>query len=224
MKKVNVITVNLNNKDGLRRTMESVIGQTCFDQIDYIVIDGGSTDGSKDVIEEYSPHIFYGVSEKDNGIYNAMNKGIDVADNEYTIFLNSGDYFYGCNVVRKMCEHLDADIVYGDLKIHQANPKDGCFLKEYTDVIPADYFTYEALPHEAAFVRTDLLKRKRFREDYRIISDTIFFHEAIVEEKATYRHENCVVTNFFLGGVSSNYPKVEREKRRYFEEKGKFIV
>jgi len=224
MKRINVITVNLNNKDGLRRTIESVIGQTCFNLIDYIVIDGGSTDGSKDVLEDYWSMLYHITSEKDSGIYNAMNKGIDVADDEYTIFLNSGDYFYGCDVVRKMCERLDADIVYGDLMIHQANPKDGCFKKEYTDEIPDDYFTYEALPHEAAFVRTDLLKRKRFREDYRIISDTIFFHEAIVEEKATYRHENCVVTNFFLGGVSSNYTKVEREKRRYFEEKGKIIV
>lgn len=219
-----MITVNLNNKKGLRWTMESVFDQTCFDQIDYIVIDGGSTDGSKDVIEDYWSMLYHFTSEKDKGIYNAMNKGIDAANDEYCIFLNSGDTFYKTNVVEMMCEHLDADIVYGDLMIYQANLKDGCFLKEYTDVIPADYFTYEALPHEAAFIRTDLLKRKHFREDYRIISDTIFFHEAIVEDKATYRHEPCIVTNFYLGGVSSDYPKLEREKRRYFKGKGRFIV
>lgn len=224
MKRINVITVNLNNKDGLRRTIESVLLQSYINLIDYVVIDGGSTDGSKDVIEDYWSMLYHFTSEKDSGIYNAMNKGIDAANCEYTIFLNSGDTFYDSNVVELMCKNLDADIVYGNLMIHQANPKDGCFLKEYTDVVPDDYFTYEALPHEAAFVRTDLLKQKRFREDYRIISDTIFFHEAIVDEKATYRHENCVVTNFFLGGVSSDYSKVEREKRRYFKEKGKFIV
>lgn len=126
-----------------------------------------------------------------------------------------------------MVDTLDADIVYGDLMIHQANPKDGCFLKEYLDAIPEDYFTYEALPHEAAFVRTGLLKQKPFepfREDYQIISDTIFFYESIFEDGATYKHVPCVVTDFYLGGVSSNYPKVELEKKRYFKEKGKFIV
>lgn len=218
MKRINVITVNLNNADGLLKTMKSVFRQTRFDLIDYIIIDGGSTDGSRELISDYELFFERIVSEKDKGIYNAMNKGIDLADDDYTIFLNSGDHFHCEDVVERMYAHLDKDIVYGDLCIHHIENPDETFIKEYASEIPADYFTYEALPHEAAFVRTDLLKRKRFREDYKIISDTIFFHEAIMDGQATYKHVDLVVTDFYLGGISSNVPKMLKEKERYFIE------
>ena len=85
--KLSVITINFNNRDGLRKTIESVVNQT-YKDFEYIVIDGGSTDGSVDVIKEYTDRIDYWVSEPDKGIYNAMNKGIDVAQGEYCLFLN----------------------------------------------------------------------------------------------------------------------------------------
>ena len=92
MPQITVITINYNNRDGLRKTIDSVVNQTHNDY-EYIIIDGGSTDGSLDVIKLYSNRIDYWKSEPDRGIYNAMNKGIDVARGEYCIFLNSGDYF-----------------------------------------------------------------------------------------------------------------------------------
>ena len=76
--KLSIITINYNNKDGLQRTIESVLSQTCTD-FEWIIIDGGSTDGSKELIEQYADNIAYWVSEPDNGVYNAMNKGIKVA-------------------------------------------------------------------------------------------------------------------------------------------------
>ena len=82
-----IITINFNNCDGLRRTIESVVNQT-NDNYEYIVIDGGSTDGSVDVIQKYSDRISYWVSEKDDGIYNAMNKGVRHAHGDYCLFLN----------------------------------------------------------------------------------------------------------------------------------------
>ena len=85
--KVSVITINYNNCDGLSRTIESVVKQS-FKEYEYIVIDGGSTDGSADVIRKYADKIDYWVSESDKGIYNAMNKGIDVAKGEYCNFMN----------------------------------------------------------------------------------------------------------------------------------------
>ncbi len=91
--KLSIITVNLNNKDGLQKTIDSVISQT-FKDFEWIVIDGGSTDGSKELIEKYSDYISYWVSEPDKGIYNAMNKGIKVAKGDYLEFLNSGDIFF----------------------------------------------------------------------------------------------------------------------------------
>jgi glycosyltransferase involved in cell wall biosynthesis len=88
--KLSVITINYNNAIGLRKTIESVVNQT-FRDYEYIIIDGGSTDGSVDVIKEYADKIDYWVSEPDKGIYNAMNKGVAAAHGEYTNFLNSGD-------------------------------------------------------------------------------------------------------------------------------------
>jgi glycosyltransferase involved in cell wall biosynthesis len=96
--KLSIITINYNNAEGLKRTIESVTGQT-FRDFEYIVIDGGSTDGSTDVINEYADHISYWVSELDKGIYNAMNKGVAAAHGEYCNFLNSGDIYYNNEIL-----------------------------------------------------------------------------------------------------------------------------
>ena len=99
--RISVITVNFNNKDGLIKTIESVLEQT-YKNIEYIIIDGNSTDGSKDVIENIKEHLSYCVSEKDNGIYDAMNKGIKQATGDYCLFLNSGDFFVTKNVLSQI--------------------------------------------------------------------------------------------------------------------------
>jgi glycosyltransferase involved in cell wall biosynthesis len=93
MPKLSIITINYNNLEGLQRTVESVVNQT-WQEFEYIVIDGGSTDGSADFIESQSETIDYWVSEPDKGIYNAMNKGIAKASGEYLLFLNSGDHLF----------------------------------------------------------------------------------------------------------------------------------
>lgn len=89
--KLSIITVNLNNCDGLRRTIDSVVSQT-FTDFEWIVIDGGSTDCSRELMEQYKDHFAFWCSEPDNGIYNAMNKGIVHANGEWLLFLNSGDW------------------------------------------------------------------------------------------------------------------------------------
>ena len=95
-----VITINYNNCEGLQRTIDSVIGQT-FKDFEFIVIDGGSTDGSVDIINKNAASITYWISERDNGIYHAMNKGIAQAHGDYCIFMNSGDCFYNIEVLKK---------------------------------------------------------------------------------------------------------------------------
>src|SRR5690242_21925905 len=89
--KLSIITVNFNNAAGLQRTMDSAFHQT-FTDYEYVIIDGGSTDGSKDLIKNHANKLVYWVSEKDNGVYQAMNKGIVRAKGDYLLFLNSGDY------------------------------------------------------------------------------------------------------------------------------------
>ena len=111
--KLSIITVNLNNMEGLQKTCDSIISQT-FKNFEWIVIDGGSADGSKELIEEYGSNISYWVSEPDKGIYNAMNKGIKVAKGEYLYFLNSGDYLFDSNALSDVfLDNPKEDIVYG---------------------------------------------------------------------------------------------------------------
>ena len=109
--KLSIITINFNNVSGLQRTMNSVLSQTWKD-FEYIVIDGGSNDGSKDLIRSYAPQLSTWVSEKDSGIYNAMNKGIKYAKGEYCLFLNSGDFLIEKDILQKIFQYnFNEDIV-----------------------------------------------------------------------------------------------------------------
>ena len=110
--KYSIITINFNNREGLERTIKSVITQTCQD-FEYIIIDGGSTDGSIDIIKKYANKIHYWVSEPDNGIYHAMNKGVQFAHGEYLNFMNSGDFFIDIEVLSDLFPFLNNDIITG---------------------------------------------------------------------------------------------------------------
>ena len=115
--KISIITINFNNSKGLVQTLDSVAQQT-YNNYEHIIIDGASTDGSKSIIEQYknkNPHVTYWVSEKDEGIYNAMNKGITHAQGQYLLFLNSGDYIEP-NILEQAATSLTGtDIIYGNL-------------------------------------------------------------------------------------------------------------
>ena len=115
MSKVSIITINFNNSKGLERTFKSVFEQT-FQNFEYIVIDGQSIDGSKDLIKANSNKIAYWISEKDHGVYQAMNKGIQQASGEYVLFLNSGDHFTHERILEQTSKELDGTgIVYGNI-------------------------------------------------------------------------------------------------------------
>lgn len=112
--RLSIITINFNNRDGLKKTIESVVAQT-FRDFEWIVIDGGSTDGSKELLEQYSSHFSYWVSEPDKGIYNAMNKGIKVSKGEYCFFLNSGDSLFDKQVLDNVFScNTHEDIIVGN--------------------------------------------------------------------------------------------------------------
>ena len=106
-----IITINYNDKEGLSRTIKSVINQTSKN-FEYIVIDGGSTDGSVDIIKQNIDYINYWVSEKDKGVYNAMNKGIAQAKGDYLVFMNAGDCFHTPDILELMCDYQE-DIICG---------------------------------------------------------------------------------------------------------------
>ncbi len=117
MKKISIITVVLNDVEHIEQTIQSVINQD-FESIEYIVIDGQSTDGTMEIIKEYSEHIDILISEKDRGLYDAMNKGLAFATGEYILFLNSGDRLFDNQTISKIfASSSSADVYYGDAQI-----------------------------------------------------------------------------------------------------------
>ena len=102
--RVTIITISYNAVLGIERTINSVITQT-YSNLQYIIIDGGSTDGTVDIIKKYADKIDYWVSEPDSGIYYAMNKGIAIADGDWINFMNAGDYFVDRNVIEQIFQH-----------------------------------------------------------------------------------------------------------------------
>lgn len=214
--KFSVITINYNNRLGLEKTIESVVGQTC-DDYEYIVIDGGSEDGSVNVIKVYEKDINYWVSEKDSGIYHAMNKGVVHAHGEYCIFMNSGDMFYDNNVLKyidSMC--IKEDIVVGKL-ISQADGKELFSPPNYNISL---YYLYSGtVPHQSSFIKTDLLRFFPYDEKLKIVSDWKFYVQAIVLQNSSVRYVDNVVASFNIDGLSTSNPsKMWKEKEQVMEE------
>ena len=166
--KYSIVTINYNNAEGLRRTIQSVVSQTYADY-EYLIIDGGSSDGSVNAIKDYEDRISYWVSEKDGGIYNAMNKGVKVAHGEYLIFMNSGDVFYNSDVLKNIREELhDEDILVGKVFIDDNNniisPPPQRELSMY-------HLFSGSIPHQGTFIKTLLQKKYPFDETLKISSD-----------------------------------------------------
>ena len=171
---LSIITINLNNRDGLKNTINSVINQT-FGNFEYIVIDGGSTDGSADVIERYSNKISYRISEKDSGIYNAMNKGIKKATGEYCLFLNSGDTLFDRTTIEIVfARNRDEDILYGNLIFDYLNGKQ--HVRKMPRSLNFKHMMRDTLWHPVSFIKRDLFNQLGlYNENFKIASDYDFF-------------------------------------------------
>jgi glycosyltransferase involved in cell wall biosynthesis len=209
--KLSIITINRNNANGLKQTLKSVAEQT-FEDFEHIVIDGASTDNSVDIIKNFS-HITYYVSEQDNGIYDAMNKGIRHAKGEYCLFLNSGDYLTASTTISEIFPSLNSeDIIYGDLITKNLKGKIKRTIKP--DKITIDFFAIDSLSHPSSFIKTALLKQLGFyRTDLQIVSDWAFFLEAIFKKGASYKHIPVFVSMFTLGGISTNPKNSKLDKK-----------
>lgn len=212
MNKLSIITVCYNNKAGLERTLTSIQEQTTKD-FEYLVIDGASTDGSSELLDKYADIIDYKISEKDTGIYNAMNKAIKQAHGEYCLFLNSGDTLYDRNTIKIILPQLGlADFMTGDTV---------CILPQNKQTVwkaPTYLSTYlmaiYSLSHQATFIKTSLLKNRPYREDLKIVSDwEQMFYELIIKDR-TYKKINLPICRFEYGGVSSSKPELREEERK----------
>ena len=215
IKPLSIITVNLDDKSGLSRTVESVKSQN-FHDFEFIIIDGGSKDGSLEVIKENETLIDYWVSEKDSGIYNAMNKGINKASGKYILFLNSGDYLLSKDALSIDFKTITQDIVYGHLTHNNNNVLN---TSAYKDNIDLGFFFVSTLPHGSTFIKRELfLNYGLYKTDYIIVSDWIFFLERIVIDSCSTLNLNKAVSVFTLGGISTrpeNKDLVTQERDRY---------
>ncbi len=212
--KISIITVNYNNKAGLQKTINSVIGQV-FKNMEFILIDGNSTDGSKQLLQEHQDHFSYWVSEPDHGIYHAMNKGIRRATGDYLLFLNSGDCLADEQVLEKIAREIDGthDIYYGDIIFERTKKSTKVVFPEK---LSFNFFVTDNLSHQATFIKRILFdKFFYYNEHFRIASDWEFMIYAICKRNASYKHLNLLVTIYDGNGLSSdsaNYKTLYEER------------
>ena len=228
--RLSIITINYNNAEGIRKTLASVAVQS-YKQIEHIIVDGGSTDGSVDIIKEYadaSKHTVVWSSEQDKGIYDGMNRGIKKATGDYIQILNSGDVLASSDVTERMVAALPegVSIFYGNmLKSYDGKTiinRDTCGSGMYT---PESflYFYKGTLNHDCAYIRRDLFdKYGLYNEEMKICSDWEWYVKAIAigGEKAVYT--DIDVTIFDMNGVSESGGKnadlIKKERREYLEQ------
>ncbi|MGK6352538.1 glycosyltransferase family 2 protein [Parapedobacter sp. DT-150] len=175
--KVSIITVTFNCEKTIAATIESIVNQT-YDNIEYIVVDGKSTDNTLAVIDQYKEHITVIVSEKDMGIYDAMNKGVTKSTGDFVNFMNAGDIFRDVNIIETLFNtqqiHKHTEILIGD-----AVAKFNGFTKIYRAKSPS---RWNPMPfnHQASFVTRDLLCRYPFSLQYKFCADRDFFIRAFL--------------------------------------------
>lgn len=206
MPKFSIITINYNNAQGLNRTMKSVFNQTSK-EFEYIVVDGGSTDTSLEIIQQFNDSTiqrFQWISEPDAGIYNAMNKGINMATGDYLLFLNSGDWLSSNDVIERVLSYLNIDfeIVSGELELVKSNTDR---IKLFPPkAVNLNYCINAGLTHPNTFIKKELFdKYGYYNEQNKIISDWEFFLIACGLHSCKYKSISVLVSCFEMDGVSN---------------------
>ena len=218
--RLSIITINRNNAAGLERTMQSVASQT-FKEFEYIVIDGASTDGSVEVVKKYEREFarLKWVSEPDDGIYNAMNKGIHMASGEYIQILNSGDCLASPDVMGRMIEALEKagnpSVFYGNMI--------KCFPDGHR-IVDKGFAGQEitmlgmytgTLNHDPAYIRRDLFEKYGcYDERLKIVSDWKWYLQAIVIGGEKPQYTDIDVTLFDMSGISETNKELDKAERR----------
>lgn len=214
--KISIISINYNNRSGLEKTIQSVLAQTAFDKIEYIVIDGASIDGSVEVINRHKVSIDVAISEPDNGVYHAMNKGISHATGDYLLFLNSGDSLHDNTVIEKVLSQLIGDLVIGQVMLvperHIA----------WNDIkFPLTLWGFVEggpVPHQGTFIKRTLFDKELYDERYKIVSDWKFFMNQVVFNQCTVTPIRLIIADFESGGISSDRYACDLEREAVLKE------
>jgi glycosyltransferase involved in cell wall biosynthesis len=216
-KTVSVVTVCYNAALSLEKTILSVLSQN-YKDVELIIIDGGSTDGTVDLIKKYSSNIAYWISESDKGIYDAMNKGVLASHNDWIIFMNSGDVFCNSEVVSSVFEKLNSGVEI----IH------GCVVRVYphAQVISTGVsndnptlvdMANNTFHHQASFINRSLFEKVGlYSTEYKLCSDWKFFFDCVVKYRVKTQFVRLNIANFVMDGVSSNNTQLYyKEQQNY---------
>ena len=201
---LSIVTINLNNLRGLRRTLDSVLSQDS-DHYEWIIIDGGSSDGSTELIEQHKQYVHYWESKPDRGLYHAMNKGLEKTTGEYIIFLNSGDCFCDESIVSDFCvSRPSADVIYGNtIFVDRDNKEVG--RSNSPEYLRLSHFWHKGgLVHQSTFFSKNCFKRYHYNEHNQIASDTELYMHLLYDGYSFIKWDRFVA-RFEIGGKSSIY-------------------
>lgn len=203
--KLSIITINYNNRCGLENTIKSVVRQT-FSDYEWIVVDGGSVDGSEELLEKNALNFSYWVSEKDSGIYNAMNKGIAQAKGNWLLFLNSGDCLFEKDTLEKVfLGDCSADVLYGDRVVETP---DGTIVNHYPQQLSLYFFFHYSICHQATLYRRKLFDNHLYDESYSISADWAYNIDLVLRG-ATFKHLGFPIVIYDNNGISSKYSDLQ---------------
>lgn len=197
---LSIITINRNNAAGLQKTLASIFGQT-FTNFESIVIDGASTDNSRKIMASYRDKISYMISEPDNGIYNAQNKGTLQARGEYCLYLNSGDFLHSSDILERVfANRPTADIVYFDIQI---SSDEGTGIGKNPARLRLRHFFGHGIWHQSLIRRDLFTKFGLYDESYRICGDYEFFVRAILRHRASTQYLPLTLAAYDTYGISA---------------------
>ncbi|WP_343531041.1 glycosyltransferase family 2 protein [Pedobacter sp.] len=210
--KLSVITIVYNNVKDIERTMLSVLNQS-YPNIEYVVVDGASNDGTLEVIKKYENRIAKLISEKDNGIYDAMNKGLELATGDYVLFMNSGDEIYELETVEKIFATApNADIYYGETEMYDENWQN---LGRRRHQAP-EHFTWESfkygmsISHQAIYIKRSLTEP--YNLQYRYSSDIDWIIK-IAKKASSIVNTHLYVAKYLVGGMSKKKHRESLKER-----------
>jgi glycosyltransferase involved in cell wall biosynthesis len=196
--KISIITVVFNDSKGLEKTIQNIANQT-YDNIEHIIIDGGSTDGTVDVIKKYGSKIAHWVSEPDESHFDATNKGVDLATGQWINIMNAGDIFYSNQIVKEVFDNqkYEAEIIYGDYLADH-----GSFVEKVTAKSISKLWQGMVFCHQSTFIDAQYHKKHKYSLQYSISGDFNFFYGAF-KNKVRFKHIDKIVSIFSCDGMSS---------------------
>jgi len=206
--KISIITVVWNNKETIKDAIDSVLNQT-YKDIEYIIVDGASTDGTVEIVQSYGDKITKFVSEKDNGLYDAMNKGIALATGDVVGILNSDDFYIDEFVIEKVVkvfEEKEVDSMFADLVYVKPDNLEKTVRYYDSSKFDPSKFAYGWMPaHPTFFVKREVYERYGvFKTDYKIASDYEILVRFLKKYKLSYFYLNEVIIKMRMGGISTS--------------------